>query len=450
MSQYRPSLASAILAPARILPLAFVGIISVGWGLLLLPWAHYGGFSESIMPAFFTATSAATVTGLTNVDTATHWTPFGQTIILLLVQAGGLGVMTIASLVGLLVGGRMGLRSSIVVQAEMGALSLGDIRGLIRRVAITMLAFQAIVALIIIPRYRLAYFDDWGQAVWHGVFHAVNAFNNAGFSLNSDSFVGYVGDGWIIFPLSLAVFIGAMGFPVLAELYREWRVPDGWTIHTRLTVWGSMVLFFLGTFAFLMIEWSNPATLGAMSYWDRFVTGVEGGIMPRSGGFSSIDYADARTETLGVTSIMMFIGGGSASTAGGIKVTTFFLLAYVILAELRGDPEVRIGNRSVSAGTIRQALTIALLSVMWIVVSAIILIGLSSHDPIDVLFEVSSAFGTVGLSTGITPTLNTPSQIVLAFLMFLGRVGPITVATALTLRRRTLRYHLPEERPIIG
>lgn len=402
------------------------------------------------MPAFFTSISATTVTGLTTVDTATFWTPFGQVILLLLVEAGGLGVMTIASLVGLMIGGRMGLRSSIVVQSEMNALSLGDVRGLIRRVATTMFLFQLLVAVFLVIRYRIAYFDDWGQASWHAIFHSISAFNNAGLSLNSDSLTGYIGDGWIIFPMSVAVFFGAIGFPVLAELRREWRKSDGWTIHTRLTVWGSLALFLIGTFAFGAVEWTNPGTLGAMNYWDRFVTSIEGGIMGRSGGFASIDYALVRPETLGITSIMMFIGGGSAGMAGGIKVTTFFLLAYVVIAELRGDPEVRIGNRSINAATIRQAVTIALLGVMWIVLSALALMAFSSHDALSVLFEVSSAFGTVGLSTGIAPDLGVIGQVLLGFLMFLGRVGPITVAAALTLRRRRLRYHLPEERPIIG
>ncbi|MCW2748076.1 MAG: ATPase [Nocardioidaceae bacterium] len=449
----KPGFAGAarlILHPVRILPLAFVAGITIGACLLLLPASHYSSTDDAVMPALFTSVSAATVTGLTTVDTATFWTPFGQTVILLLVEIGGLGIMTLATMLGLIVGGRLGLRTRLVAQAEMHAVSLGDVRPLLRRVAVTMLAFQGVLTVILTIRFRLVYFDDLPTALWHGVFHAVMAFNNAGFALTSDNLVAYVGDAWLIFPICVAVYAGAIGFPVMAELFQGWRMPRKWTIHTRLTVWGSLGLFVIGALAFLAVEWTNPLTLGSMGGWHRIVTGIEGGIMPRSGGFNSIDYGDARPETLGISTVMMFIGGGSASTAGGIKVTTFLLLAYVILAELRGDPDVMIGKRSIGMQTLRQAVTIALLAVMLVATTTLIILSMTDFSMQDVLFECASAFGTVGLSTGITFDMPVNAQFVLMVLMFLGRVGTITVASALTLRRRAPRYHLPEERPIIG
>lgn len=434
----------------RFLPLVFGALIAVGTALLMLPFAYAGEGSADFVPALFTAVSSATVTGLSTVDVGTYWTPAGQGIMLLLVQIGGLGIMTLATMLGLLVGGRLGLRTRLIAQAEMHAISLGEVRPLLRRVAVTMVSFEAVIATILTIRFRIMYFDDWPTALWHGVFHSVMAFNNAGFALNSDSLVQYAGDAWLIFPVSLAVFAGAIGFPVLAELFKEWRTPIRWTIHTRLTVWGSIGLTVLGAIAFLIAEWSNPGTLGSMGVWHKIVTGIEGGVMPRSGGFASVDYANATSETLGISTIMMFIGGGSASTAGGIKITTFLLLAFVILAELRGDPEVTIGKRSVSSATIRQAMTIALLAVMLLATTTLAIMTMSDFGTEAVLFECASAFGTVGLSTGITSKLPVDAQGVLMLLMFIGRVGTITAASALTMRRRAPRYHLPEERPIIG
>lgn len=434
----------------RLLPLSFLALILIGTLLLLLPFARAEAGSADPVDALFTSASAVTVTGLASVDTSTYWTPAGQAIILVLVEIGGLGIIALATVLGLFIGGRLGLRTRLVAQADMHVVSLGEVRPLFRRVAVTMLGFQSVIALVLTVRYRSGYFDTWATSAWHGVFDAIMAFNNAGFSLNVDSITTYAGDETVIIPISAAVFVGAMGFPVLAELWTGWRRPSRWTIHTRLTVWGSVVLLVVGALAFLLYEWTNPATLGGLSWHDKLVTGVEGGIMPRSGGLNSFDWGEVRPETLNIGVVMMFIGGGSASTAGGIKITTFLLLAYVILAELRGDPEVTIGRRSIGSATIRQALTIALLAVMIVAVGTLVLLSVTPYDFDEVLFEVTSAFGTVGLSTGITPELGDGGKLVLVVLMFVGRVGTIAAASAFILRNRARRYHLPEEQPIIG
>lgn len=436
--------------PVRLLPLIFLAMIVVGAGLLMLPAAHHSTPGGAVQPAMFTSVSAVTITGLASVDTATYWTPFGQAIILFLVEVGGLGIMTLATLLGLMVGGRIGLRSRLIAQEEMHVVNIGEVGPLLRRVAVTMFLFQGVVAIVLTLKFRLTYFDDWGTAIWHGGFHAIMAFNNAGFALESDSLVQYAGDAMLIFPICIAVFAGAIGFPVMAELFQGWRQPRKWTIHTRLTVWGSLGLLVVGTIAFFAVEWNNPGTIGPLSLWHKIVTSVEGGIMPRSGGFNSFDYGQAQPETLGISSIMMFIGGGSASTAGGIKVTTFLLLAYVILAELRGDPEVMVGKRSIGIDTLRQALAIVLIAVMLVVTATLMILVMTDFAMDEVLFEVTSAFGTTGLSTGITTKMPVNAQWVLMVLMFVGRVGTVTAASALALRRRTPRYHLPEERPIIG
>lgn len=441
---------AAIAHPVRLLPITFLALIALGTLLLLLPFARAGAESPDFMAAFFTSASSVTVTGLATVDTGTYWSLPGQVIVLILVEVGGLGIVALATVLGLFIGGRLGIRTRLVAQAEMHVVNIGEVRPLFRRVAITMLFFQSVTAVVLTFRYRGEYFDSWATSAWHGLFDAVMAFNNAGFSLHSDSLTSYAGDALVLLPISAAVFVGAIGFPVLAELFAGWRTPSRWTVHTRLTVWGSIGLLVIGAIMFLLLEWNNDATIGELPFWHRFVTGIEGGIMPRSGGLNSFDWGQARPETLDMGIVMMFIGGGSASTAGGIKITTFLLLFYVILAELRGDPEVTVGVRSIGARVIRTAITIALLAVMLVTTTTFAVMLLTDYGFEEVLFECASAFGTVGLSTGITPDLPAAAQLVIILLMFLGRVGTIAVAGALILRRRAPRYHLPEEQPIIG
>lgn len=446
----RLTLPAAISHPVRLLPLSFAAIIMVGAGVLMLPFARTPGSAVSFVDASFTSTSAVTVTGLASVDTSSYWTPAGQAVILLLVQIGGLGIVAMATVLGLFIGGRLGLRTRLVAQTDMHVVNIGEVRPLFRRVATMMIGFQTAIAAILTVRYRQEYFDDLPTAVWHGYFDAVMAFNNAGFSLNADSLTTYAGDGLIIIPISVGVFVGAMGFPVLAELFKEWRSPSRWTIHTRLTVWGSLLLLVVGAVTFMAMEWTNEATIGLMPWQERVVSGLEASVMTRSGGLNSFDWGSVNGETLSVGTIFMFIGGGSASTAGGIKVTTFLLLAFVILAEVRGDPDVTVGNRSVGGAVVRTALSIALISVMLVVVTTLIISVLTDFTFEDVLFECTSAFATAGLSTGITPDMPSSAKFVLAVLMFVGRVGTITAASAFVLRRRAPRYHLPEEQPIIG
>ncbi|WP_375000312.1 TrkH family potassium uptake protein [Aeromicrobium sp. CTD01-1L150] len=446
----RLRLPAAIAHPVRLLPLTFLVLIVVGTILLLLPFARTKHGSTNFVDALFTSTSAVTITGLATVDTSAYWTPAGQGIILGLAQVGGLGIVALATVLGLFIGGRLGLRTRLVAQTDMHVVNFGEVGPLFRRVAVMMFGFQAAIAAVLTARYRQEYFDDLPTALWHGYFDAVMAFNNAGFSLNADSLTEYAGDGLIIIPICAGVFLGAVGFPVLAELFKEWRTPDRWSIHTRLTVWGSFLLLVAGAGMFLALEWTNTGTIGDQPWSHKLLSGLEASVMTRSGGLNSFDWGAASGETLSVATILMFVGGGSASMAGGIKVTTFLLLAFVILAELRGDPDVTVGNRSVNLSVIRTGLSIALISVMLVTASTLIVMLLSDFSFETVLFECASAFGTAGLSTGITTELPASAKIVLSVLMFVGRVGTITAASAFVLRRRATRYHLPEEQPIIG
>ena len=436
--------------PAQVVVVAFAAGVGVGAVLLALPLSRAGSGNASILEAVFTATSAVCVTGLTVVDTPTYWSGFGQAVILVLIQIGGFGIMTLASLLGLLVAHRLGLRTRLTAGAETKTLGLGDVRRVLIGVAAFSLAFETIAAVILTSRLATRYDEPLGEAVYHGIFHAISAFNNAGFSLYSDNLVRFATDPVISITIAVAVIAGGLGFLVLFELRRELLTPKRWTLHTRIVIWMTLILLIGGTIAVTAFEWGNPKTLGPLSVPSKLLAGFFQAVQPRTAGFNSLDYAEMNETTWLVTDVLMFIGGGPAGTAGGIKVTTFAVLAFMIFAEVRGDPTVHVHNRRIPGVAQRQALSIALLGMFVVVAGTLALLAISDQDLDRVLFEAVSAFGTVGLTTGITAELPAGGQSVLIVLMFLGRVGTITLASALALRSRPILYRLPEERPIIG
>jgi potassium uptake TrkH family protein len=446
----RSSPAGAFRHPGRVIATAFATAIAGGTALLFLPIATPGEGRASFLEALFHATSAVCVTGLVTVDTGTYWSGFGQAVILLLIQAGGLGIMTLATLIALLLSKRLGLRARLVAQTETKSLSAADVRRVLRTVVVFSLASEAVAATVLAVRFAVAYDDSLPAALYHGVFHAISAFNNAGFSPYADNLIGFVGDPWISLPIALAVIVGGLGFPVVFELARTWRRPKAWSVLTRITVVVTMVLLVLGTAGMLLFEGRNPQTLGQLQPGDRILAAFVAAVMPRTAGFNNLDIAAFAPETLLFTDALMFIGGGSAGTAGGIKVTTFGLLAYVLWAEVRGDPDVEVGRRRVPGTNQRQALAIALLGIGLVAVSTFLLEALTDFAFDQVLFEAVSAFATVGLSTGITADLPPAAQVLLVLLMYIGRIGPLTLASGLALRERARRHQLPEERTIVG
>ncbi|MFA7265992.1 MAG: potassium transporter TrkG, partial [Candidatus Nanopelagicales bacterium] len=436
--------------PSRVIVHGFASAIAVGTGLLMLPWSRASGESAPFEDALFTATSAVCVTGLATVDTGTYWSAFGQAVILLLIQIGGLGIMTMATLIVVLLSRRLGLRTRLVAQAETKSLTGADVRRVVKSVVLFSLGTEAVIAAILAARFWAVYGFDFGSSVYQGVFHAISAFNNAGFSTNPDSLTRYSADPWILITVAIAVIVGGIGFPVVFELARSWRTPRVWSVLTRITVVVTAALLAIGTLVYLLAESGNPLTLGSLSDPNKLLNAFFSGVMPRSGGFNSINIAELETETLFATDLLMFIGGGSAGTAGGIKVTTFGLLAFVIWAQMRGEPRVQIGRRQVPADNERQAVAVALMALGIVVVGAFTLMWVSAFSSDAILFESISAFATVGLSTGITPELSDVSKYILVVLMFVGRLGPLTFATALAFRERRKRYQVPEERTIIG
>ncbi|OZE34364.1 ATPase [Rhodococcus sp. 05-2254-6] len=433
----------------------FALAIAIGAGVLSLPAATVPGSETGFLQALFTSTSAVSLTGLIVVDTPVYWSRFGQGVILALIQIGGFGIMTIASLVGLVLADRIGLRGRLNAAAEVRTSGLGDVRSVVIGVFRTSLIIESVVATALAARFFLGYDEPLGRALWLGTFHAVSAFNNAGFALFSDNMIGFATDPWICIPLLIAVVLGGIGFPVLFEIARRvrsrargGRSPHRWSLHTRLTLTVTGVLLVLGPTVVMLFEWSR--TLGGFGFWDKMLVATFQGIMPRTAGFNSVDYADVDNATLLVTDVLMFIGGGSGGTAGGIKVTTFALLLFVILAEIRGDREVTVFDRRIDARVQRQALTVALIGVALVMLPVVALLAGTDFDLDVLLFEVVSAFATVGLSTGITAQLPGWGQMILIVLMYLGRIGSITLVSALAARDRGRRYTLPTERPFIG
>ncbi|WP_075847176.1 TrkH family potassium uptake protein [Saccharomonospora sp. CUA-673] len=436
--------------PARIVVLGFAAAAAFGTLLLALPASTEGDDAAGPVTALFTAVSALCVTGLIVVDTPEYWSTFGELVILGLIQLGGLGIMTTASLLGLLVSRRFGLRMRLTAQTETKALDLGDVRRVVRGVITVSLLMELVVAIVLTVRFATGYGYDLGRAIYHGVFHAISAFNNAGFALYTDSLMPFATDPWICVPVILAMTAGGLGFPVWIELWRHRRRHVRWSMHTKLTLVTSAVLLVVGVVAITAAEWNNPETLGGFGVGGKLMAGVFHGAMPRTAGFNSVDVGEMESGTLLVNCILMFIGGGSAGTAGGIKVTTFVLLAFVIYSEVKGEPSTHAFGRKIPVLVQRQALTVALLSVGAVMLGTLALLTLTPFRLEQVLFETVSAFATVGLSTGITAEVGTAGHLLLALLMFLGRVGPITLASALALRDRSRRYELPEERPIVG
>jgi potassium uptake TrkH family protein len=430
--------------------LAFAVAVVVGTLLLLLPMSRADGDGAPVVDALFTATSAVTITGLVTVDTPTYWSSFGHVVILLLIQIGGFGIMSLATLLGLLVSHRLGLRMRLSTAAETKTLGIGDVRRILIGVMRISLLFEAAGAVVLSVRLLTAYDEPLGRALWLGLFHSVSAFNNGGFALYSDSLTRFVTDPVVTLTVCLLVIVGGLGFPVLFELYRTWRTPRRWTLHTKIVVLATVILLCFGTLALLALEWNNPATLGSLGVGGKTLAGLFMGVMPRSGGLNTVPTGDMYPESLLLTDVLMFIGGGSAGTAGGIKVTTFTVLLFVILTEIRADRSVVAFHRHIPSDAQRQALTIALLSVAAVIGGTSALMVLTPFSLDQVLFEVISAFATVGLSTGITGDLGTAGKLLLVVLMFIGRLGPITLASALALRSRPRLYELPRERPIIG
>ncbi len=439
----------------------FLILILTGTFLLCMPFSSADGSMTSPMSALFTATSATTLTGLVVVDTGSHFSVWGQIIVLLLIQTGGFGIMSITSLTGMLITGRVKLRARHSAAAEGRPLSQGGVRKTLFSTLALTAFFELAVAVIVGTRFAVEYGMSPGRAAWEGVFHAVSAFNNAGFGLREDSLISYNTDGWILIPLAGALMIGGLGYPVLVELivrlkerlrgrfYNQPVSTRRLSVTTRITLVGTLFLIVSGMLMASVFEWHG--VLGGMSFDSKILNSFFMSATPRTAGFNSIDYGQANPVTLMGTDVLMFIGGGSAGTAGGVKITTVIVLLAAMVAEFTGRNDTAVSHRTVPKTVVRQAMTVAAAGVGAVTLAVGALRILEPQFTADqISFEVISAFATSGLSTGITSSLNTPAQLILCLLMYLGRVGPFTLVAALATRNVARRFDYPVERPFIG
>jgi Trk-type K+ transport system membrane component len=454
----------ATASPARFAILVFSGLILITTLLLTLPLARAGtGSATPLADALFTAVSAICVTGLTTVDMATHWSPFGNIVIILAMQIGGIGVLTMASILGLVVARRIGLRAKLLAASdtnaarvkggavsESQAVRLGEIGGLLLTVAVSAIVIELAITALVVPRLLIEGFDVW-TALWQGFYISLSAFTNTGFVPFAPGMERFATDPWMLSVLSVAVFLGAIGFPVIFALGRWLRTRARLSIHARITLLTTVILIAVGAFAIALLEWSNSATLGGQDGLTRPMTAVFTSIMSRSGGLSTVDIGEMNGSTLLVLDMLMFVGGGSASTAGGIKVTTLAVLFFAAVAEARGVDDMEAFGRRIPNDVLRLAVSV----VLWgatIVAAASVAILHITKAPLDmVLFDVISAFSTCGLSTGLTSNdLPDSAKYVLAATMWAGRVGTVTLAAALAASQRRQLFRRPEERPIVG
>lgn len=435
------------LVPSAVVVAGFATAIAIGTVLLLLPVSHEAGVSVPLIDAAFTAVSAVTVTGLSTVDTPATWSLFGEAVLLVLIQLGGLGMVTSGTMIMLVVTGRLGLTTRLAAQQEMPGFSLGDVRKILRFAVLLTFAMEAVLSVALTLVFLVRHGYPLGDAVWNGVFTTVSAFNNAGFALFSDSLISFQTDPFILLTVAAAIILGGLGLPVYLD-FRAYGLsnPRRWSMHTRLTLGTSLVLLVIGTIGFTIFESGIPGTTPAT----ELLNGYFSSVTARTAGFNAIDYGAVSEETLLLTNFLMIIGGGTASTAGGIKVTTFIILILVLVAEARGDRDVNLGDRRLPEHAIRTALAVTLSYAFLVAIGVMVLLATSDFPFSDVLFETVSAIATVGLSTGITSSLSAPDLMVLMVLMFVGRLGALTLAAAFSLRRREALYRLPEGHPIIG
>ncbi|NCD20115.1 MAG: TrkH family potassium uptake protein, partial [Actinobacteria bacterium] len=357
-------------------------------------------------------------------------------------------VMTIASILALAVSRHIGLTQRMLTATETKT-KLGQVGSLVRTVIATSVVVEGILALVLIPRF-LTQGEPFGAAVWHGVFMALSIFNNAGFVVLEEGLVPYIGDWWMGLPIVIGTFLGAIGFPVLLNIRHAWRTPRRWTLHTKLTLTTYTALS-VGTFILLPIfEWNNPRTFGSLPLDEKILAALVNSVNGRSSGLSTVPVSDMREATWFLQDALMFVGGGVASTGGGIKVTTLAVLVLAIIAEARGDRDIEVFRRRIPPDTVRLAVAVAFIGSSLVGLSTLALLEITGLRLDVILFEVISAFATVGLSTGITPHLPDPAKYLLVALMFAGRTGTMTVAAALALRSSRRVIRMPEERPSIG
>jgi trk system potassium uptake protein TrkH len=433
------------LSPSQTILLGFAVLILVGAVLLSLPTASSSGEPTPFLTALFTSTSATCVTGLVVVDTADHYSMFGQLVILALIQLGGFGYMTSWAILALILGWRIGLGQRLILTESHNIYDVGGVVRFTRRIILTALAIETAGTVILALHWSREM--PPARALYYGLFHSVSAFNNAGFHLFGGfrSLVAYVGDPVVSLTVAGLLMIGGIGFAVLFD-FRSKRL----SLHSKVALFTTAVLVVGGTAVVALLEWNNARTLGALPSPARLLASFFQAVTPRTAGFATVNIGALTEPTLMIIIALMFIGASPGGTGGGIKTTTFFTPLAMIGAAMRGTTEPTIFRRRISMFAVHKAVTVALLSVAFVVTMATLLTVVEQAGLLRALFEIVSGFGSVGLTTGLTPTLSAAGQVILILTMYAGRVGLMTLAFGLTRRQRPPLVRYPEERVYIG
>ncbi|OMD14688.1 Trk family potassium uptake protein [Paenibacillus odorifer] len=437
------------LSPPQILVLGFASIILIGALLLMLPISSTSGNSVEFIDALFTSTSATCVTGLVVLDTGTSFTIFGKTVIMILIQIGGLGFMTMATLFSLVLKRKISLRDRLILQEAMNQGSMEGIVRLIRRVLIYSLVIEGCAALLLSIRW--AFDMPLGKAIYFGIFHAVSMFNNAGFDIFGDfrSLTDYVYDPLVNIIVMFLIVSGGIGFIVMSDLV-EFRVTRRLSLHSKVVLSTSTGLILIGALVIFIFEFTNTRTLGSLNFGGKILSAFFQSVSPRTAGANTVDIAGLRQATQFFIVILMFIGASPGSTGGGIKTTTFTMMIGAVIAMLRGREDVVLFRYRLAQERIYKALTITLLALLLIASVSMILSTTEDSNFLAILFETTSAFATVGLTMGLTPELSAIGKILLCLTMFAGRLGPLTLAYALGPKQGKPLYKYPEGKIIIG
>ncbi|MFC0470487.1 TrkH family potassium uptake protein [Halalkalibacter kiskunsagensis] len=424
------------MSPPQILALSFFIAIVVGTLLLKLPIAT----TEPIrwLDALFTATSATTVTGLVVLDTGLDFTVFGQVVIMILIQIGGLGLMTFAVLIVVVLGKKIGLKERMLVQEAFNQTSIGGVIRLVKILFVFAIVMEVIAVILLSLRWVPEY--GWAFGIYTSIFHAISAFNNAGFSLWSDSLMGYVGDPAVNILITLLFITGGIGFTVLSDLWHT-KEFHRLSLHTKLMLVGTFVINVVAMLLIFTLEYANPATLGTLDTLEKLWASYFQAVTPRTAGFNSLDIGSMNPGTIVIILLLMFIGAGSASTGSGIKLTTFIVIVMAVVTFLRGRNETVVFKRTIKHQMVIRSLAIVVIS-LFAVFLTILALSITEGAPfIMIVFEAFSAFGTVGLSMGLTGELSDAGKLIIIVLMFIGRIGPLTLAFSLAkAQKSSIRY----------
>ncbi|MCY7780599.1 TrkH family potassium uptake protein [Bacillus haynesii] len=424
------------LSPSQLLVLVFLFFVILGTLLLKMPAATPKpiGWIDTL----FTSTSAMTVTGLAVVDTGTDYTMFGQFIILVLIQLGGLGIMSFAVLIFIMLGKKIGLKERLLIQQSLNQTSLGGIIKLIKSLFIYSFAIEMLAMLILAVKWVPEY--GFARGFYYSLFHAVSAFNNAGFSIWPDSLMRYEGEPLVNLVISFLFIIGGIGFTVLSDLWHK-RSFKKLSLHSKLMIYGTFIINLAAMIFIFLLEYQNQKTLGMLPLTEKLWGAYFQAVTPRTAGFNTTDIGSLRESTITLLLLLMFVGAGSASTGGGIKLTTFLVILLSVITFLKGKKHISIAKKTLKDQLIIRSLAISTISVL-LILTAVFFLNMTEPKPfLAILFEVVSAFGTVGLSMGITADLSPIAKMLIIFIMFLGKLGPLTLAFSLARpEQENIRY----------